>query len=317
MTEPLRVAGRLGRRPNDPGRVRLALGPHLTGPVPPNPVLVDWLSQVSAWPMYGNDRYGDCVFAMIGHLIEAFSTYGQGHTVEVTEQALLDAYSSVTGFNPNDPSSDQGAVIQDALAYWLHTGIAGHKILAYASVNVHDQTEVDAAINVFGALCLGVNVPNSAMDQFNAGQPWTVARPDGGIDGGHAIPVGYYSHSTGRTRVVTWARVQDVADAWWRTYVEEAWIVVAPEWLDATGHSPEGVDLHGLGEDFAALTGKPNPFPVVPSPPVPPGPPGPAVDPADGVLVAALQHWLSEHHTGDNKRAAGAVQAWMATKGLH
>lgn len=312
MTEPLRVAGRLGRRPNDGSKVRLALGPHLTGPVPPNPVLVDWLSKVDSWPMYGNDRFGDCVFAMIGHLIEAFTTYSSGRTVQVTEQDLLDAYSAVTGFDPNDPATDQGTVIQDALAYWQKTGIAGHKILAYAAVSVTDQAEVDAAINVFGALCLGVNLPNSAMNQFNAGQPWTVERPDGGIDGGHAVPVGYYSHPAGRTRVVTWARVQDVADAWWSKYVEEAWVVVAPEWLDATGHNPEGIDLYGLGEDFAALTGKPNPFPLGP-PPVGP----PAVDPADRALVAALGPWLSGHHVGDNKRAVTAVHTWMATKGLH
>jgi hypothetical protein len=313
VTELRRLAGRLGRRPNDPGKPRLALGPHLTGPVPPNPALVDWLSKVPAWPMYGNDRYGDCVWAMIGHLIEAFTTYSTGRTVEVSEQVLLDAYSAVTGFNPNDPSTDQGTVIQDALGYWQKTGIAGHKILAYAEVDVRNQSNVDAAINVFGALCLGVNLPNSAMDQFNAGQPWTLVRPDGGIDGGHAVPVGYYSHPAGRTKVVTWARVQDVADAWWAKYVEEAWVVVAPEWLDATGHNPEGIDLYGLGEDFAALTGKPNPFPPGPTPPVGP----PAVDAADRALVAALQSWLSEHHVGDNKRAAVAVHTWMATKGLH
>jgi hypothetical protein len=313
--EPQR-AGRLGRLPNDPSKPRLKLAPHLDTAVPPNPAVVDWLSRVDSWPMYGNDRYGDCVWAMIGHLIEAFSTYGGGSTVTVPEQALLDGYTAVTGFDPSDPSTDNGTVIQDALAYWLKVGVAGHKILAYAEVDIHNQTEVDAAINVFGALCLGVNLPNSAMDQFNAGQPWTVVTPDGGIDGGHAVPVGYYSTPGETVRVVTWARTQDVADAWWAQYVEEAWVVVAPEWLDATGHSPEGVDLHGLGEDFAVLTGKPNPFPVQPTPGPTPVPAPPVVDPADQALVAALRPWLREHHVGDNHRAVTAVRTWMATKGL-
>jgi hypothetical protein len=261
--------------------------------------------------MYGNDRYGDCVFAMIGHLIQAITTYGQGKTITVTEHDVLAAYSAVTGFNPADPATDQGTVIQDALSYWRKTGVAGHKILAFAEVNIHNPVEVDAAIGVFGALCLGVRFPANAMDQFNAGQPWTVAAADGGIEGGHAVPVGYYNTTARDTHVVTWARVQDVADAWWARYVEEAWVVVSPEWLDATGHSPEGLDLHGLGADFSTLTGKPNPFPAPGPVPVPP----PPVD-ADHALAAAVRPWVTDHHVGLNRDAAHAVQAWLNAKNL-
>lgn len=313
MTNLDRTPGCFGLLPNDPTRPRLLLTPHLDGVVPPNPAVVDWLSRVTEWPMYGNDRVGDCVLAMIGHLIQLYTTYGQGSTVTVSEQDIIHAYSAITGYVPGDPTTDNGTVIQDALAYWLHTGIAGHKILAYAQVDHTNATEVDAAINLFGAVALGASIPNSAMAQFGAGQPWTVVSPDGGIDGGHAIPAGYYSTAGRETKVVTWARIQDVADAWWARYVTEAWIVVAPEWLDASGHSPEGIDLHSLGEDFAQLTGKSNPFPAPGPAPVPVPPP---VGDADHVLAHAVRPWVTQHHTGSNAAVAHAVQAWLTAKAL-
>jgi hypothetical protein len=304
-----RTAGKLGRLPHDPDRLALHLGPHLTGVIPPNPPLVDWLSRVSDWPMYGNDRYGDCVWAMIGHLIEAWTTYGQGKTVTVDEAALLKGYSAVTGFNPADPSTDRGTVIADALSYWRKTGIAGHKILAYAQVDHTNRAEVDAALSIFGGLCLGVRFPASAMDQFNTHQAWHVVNPDGGIEGGHAVHHGYYQTSAQDERVVTWGAVQTMTDDWWNRYVEEAWVVITPEWLSAAGTSPGGVDLQGLGDDFARLTGQANPFPAPQPAPTP-------VDVADRRLVTDLEVWLRQHHVGYNHQAQLAVERWRVAKGL-
>src|SRR2546425_8758875 len=127
-------------------RPRLHLGQFLTGTYPPAPAVVDYTSKVPEWPMYGNDQYGDCVWAMIGHSIEAATSYGRGATVEVTDADVLKGYSDVTGFRPDDPSTDQGTVIQDALDYWRKTGVGGHKILAFAQVDIHNPSEVDAAL---------------------------------------------------------------------------------------------------------------------------------------------------------------------------
>lgn len=309
---------KLGRLPHDPTRPCLALGPRLDTTVPPNPAVVDWLSRVQSWPMYANDRYGDCVWAMIGHLIEAYTTYGRGATVTVTDQDVLKGYADVTGFNPSDPSTDQGTVIADALAYWQKTGVGGHKILAYAKVDHTNRAEVDAALNLFGGLCLGVNFPTSAMNQFNAGQPWDVVANDGGIEGGHAVHHGIYNTASRVEKVITWGAVEGMTDAWWAKYVEEAWVVISPEWLDATGHSPEGLDLAGLGEDFAALTGKPNPFPQPTPTPVPtPVPvPVPPVADADHVFAQVLRGWVKTRRFGANRVVQQAASQWLAAKNL-
>lgn len=332
-TDTPRVAGKLGRLPNDPSKPRLLLTPHLTGALPPAPPKADWLSKVPSWTMAANDRVGDCVFAAASHMIRAFNLYSTGKDVVLSDDQVLAAYSAVTGYNPADPSTDQGTVIQDALNYWRKTGIAGHKIVAFAQVDHTNPAEVDAAVNLFGALMVGVNFPASAMQQFNNHQPWTVANPDGGNLGGHAVHLGYYDTTAKDTEVVTWGAVQKVDDAWWAKYVEELWVVLTPEWADANSKDPQGLDLHSLGEDFAQLTGQPNPFPApapsptpppqpspTPAPPAPtptPQPPTPnRPDPADMALIAAAGPWSNENHWGQAGRVAHALRTWRQARGL-
>jgi hypothetical protein len=314
------MAGKLGRLAPHPEDThpRLHLSRFLTGQptYPPAPSLVDYLSRVTDWPMYGNDQWGDCVWAMIGHIIEAATFYATGTAVQVTTEALLKGYSDVTGFDPNaGPSganpTDQGTVIQDALNYWRKVGIRLpdgrlHKILAFAQVDHGSDTECDAALNLFGHLAVGIEFPASAMEQFDAGKPWDVVR-GAHNEGGHAINQGL-GRSAGNDEVVTWARRQQMTPRFAARYVEEKWVVILPEWVEANGSSPGGFDAAALNSAFTSMTGDPAPFPVQPQPgpppvPVPPGP-GPVVDPVDRAFLTALNEFT----------AAG--ERWRTAKGL-
>lgn len=314
-----RVAGRLGKLPPEPDRPRLRLQLP-TRTVLARPSSRDYLSAVEDWPMYGNDFYGDCVFAEQGHHVETITRYGQGATVKVTDGDVLAAYSAVTGFDPANTETDQGTIMQDGCDYWRKTGIGGHRIVAFAAVNHTDLDQVKAAINVFGSVAIGFSFPAVAMDQFNNGQPWRVVASDGGIQGGHAVQVGAYDDATAMFKVTTWGAVQEMTAEFFARYVDEAWAVISQEWLDANGRSPEGRDLYGLGEDFSVLTGQPNPFPappVVVEPPVvvPPTPyPDPPPDP-DLNLWQVLSPWAHARHIGPNRVAARAVTAWAAAHG--
>jgi len=323
VTSPERAPGKRGRLPNDPSKPRLLLARYLTGTdVPPAPPAVDYLSRVPSWPMYLNDTWGDCVPAAAGHLIQASSAYGQGATATVTDADILAAYSGATGFDPAaGPSgsnpTDQGTVIQDFLSYWRKTGVGGHKILAFFEVDVRDRAQVDAAMNLFGGLMVGVDLPASAEDQFGRGQTWSVVSPDGGILGGHCIVSGAYNTTARDASDVTWGSIQGSTDTWWDRYVSEAWGVVMPEWLDATGHSPTGLDLYALGEDLHALTGNPNPFPAPTPPPSPqPDPVDPSNTPQDYQLAKAAAKWLKHHHWHHvDQELAVDLTAWMRSRG--
>jgi hypothetical protein len=289
---------RPGLLPNDPSKPRLKLKRYLTGAgLTPAPAAVNWDTAVASFPMYGNDQYGDCVWAMIGHAIQVF-TANASTEVDVTDADVLKGYSDVTGFNPDDPSTDQGTVIQDALDYWRKTGVGGHKILAFAQVDHTDEAEMQQAAALFGAVLFGMNFPAVAMTQFNAGKPWDVVRSDGGIEGGHAILGARYDAAEGQWYIITWAKEQPVTFAFIKKYFEEAWVVATSEWVKATGQTPSGLDLATLGADFTALTGSPNPFPS--NPPPPPQPPVGNLE--EIVQSMARDHsvavWVHNHHFG-------------------
>ena len=67
--------------------------------------------------------------------------------------------------------------------------------------------------------------------------------------GGHYVPiVAHRKH----IECVTWGRVQPMGDRFVSHYVDEAWAIVNPDFLDVNGKSPQGFDM-------AQLHGRPGP----------------------------------------------------------
>lgn len=268
--------------------------------------------------MLGNDKYGDCVFAGDGHIVEQQTALGQGTEVKVTTAQALQGYSAVTGFDPNVPSTDQGALVSDGLNYLRKTGMAGVKIAAFGQVAVGSIDKIKLAVAEFGAVSIGFYFPNSAMDQFNNSQPWDTVPDDGGLDGGHCVIVCGYDATY--LYVYTWGAVQKMTYRFWAKYVEEAWPVVTQQWVNATtGLSPAGVDLATLGQEWAAISSQPSPFPDAP----PPNPPPPSPDDADATFAevlsvrnAAGQAWVDQRHSGYVTKVAHAGRAWLTARGL-
>ena len=216
-----------------------------------------------AWGMLGNDYYGDCVWAGACHehmlLTARGSTYGI--PAQFTDRNALAAYTAVTGFNPNDPSTDNGTNVSDAMRYRRSTGMLDanggvHKILAYLSLEPGNITQVWQALYLFEAVGIGIQFPRSAMDQFNAHQPWSVVAGSP-IEGGHYVPLvsrqGDDHALKGTMRVVTWGALQTMTDDFYRTFCDEAWCYVTQDAIERNGVSARGFDLAALQADLAAL----------------------------------------------------------------
>lgn len=277
---------RLGKLPAQPARPQLRLA-ELATTLPAPPTSADFYSRVPSWPMYLNDQLGDCVEAGLGHHEQQISRYGTGTELNVTDNDVLHAYETITGYTPSDPNSDQGTNVQDALTWWRKgSGLAGHAIAAYAAVDLNNATEIRQAIATFGAVGIGFNFPAYAMDQFDAGKPWDVQKANASIEGGHyVIVVGYdgtYFY------IVTWGAVQKMTPAFFRKYVDEGWVVIDDEMVGLL--SSYGTDLYAFGEEFASLTGQANPFPADPAPGPAPDPAGPTAD----VVAAAVRKALTD-----------------------
>lgn len=230
---------------------------HYLDHLPAPHATVDRASKVASWPMYLNDSIGDCTCAAIGHVIQGWTAYSQGTAVAVPDNAILKAYEDVSGYDPATGANDNGAVEQDVLNYWRKTGVAGHKIGGFAELaSLDNLTLAKQALQYFGTVYLGIQVPSSAMEQFDAGEPWDFVG-DWNIEGGHAVPVQYWTTDRkGEIEVVTWGQRQRMTRSFWYQYVEEAWVVFSADWLNAAGDDPDGISRAALRADFQALTGQ-------------------------------------------------------------
>jgi hypothetical protein len=242
--------GLLGRLPVRHDVRTLALARYVSrSRLPRAPASLDLARRVPEWPMYANDRLGDCTCAAAGHMIEAW-TAAAGRFVEVSEQAVIVAFEHVKVVDPL--TGEEGAVELDVLKFWRKTGIARHRIGAFASVPVHDKKLVRTATYLFGGLYIGLALPQTAQDQ--AVWDWTgsltgPARP--GSWGGHAVDVVGYSEDG--LDVVTWSEVKTMTWAFWRRYCDEAYCVLSPDFL-AAGKAPNGFDLAALKADLELVT---------------------------------------------------------------
>lgn len=197
------------------------------------------------WGMLGNDSYGDCVWAGAAHETMLWNMECNKQ-VRFDDNAVLSDYAAVTGFNPNDPNSDEGTDMKEAASYRRKTGIIDvdgnrHTIAAYLSITPGNIQEHYAAAYLFGAVGIGIEFPSSAMDQFNKGKTWTKIR-NSRIEGGHYISlVAKRSH----LECVTWGQIQPMTLGFFSAYNDESIAYVSNEAL-VNNKSPEGFDSEGL-----------------------------------------------------------------------
>ncbi|MFJ8471285.1 hypothetical protein [Kitasatospora sp. NPDC094011] len=237
-----RVAGKFGKLgPRFPVALK-DFTAYAEAPLPAPPAAVDWATGVTAWPMDGNDQYGDCTMAAAAHMIQSWNAQTAEQDTVPTQQQVVAEYFQLSG------GQDTGLVEADVLKTWQSGGLWGNTVVAYAPVNVHSLTVLQQAIALFGAVYAGIQVPANAQQQFQAGEPWTL---DPGwqrqkIEGGHAIPLLGYDAEW--IYAITWGGVQRIAWDWWSTYADEAWAVLAQEYAQAG--TVNGIDMAALTADL-------------------------------------------------------------------
>jgi hypothetical protein len=218
--------------------------------LPEPPEVLDLADRVADWPMYANDRIGDCTIAAAAHMIEAWTAEARGTAVEVTESAVLRAFDRVKIVDPQ--TGEEGAIELDVLRDWRKHGVGRHRIGAFAAVSLHDHQLVRTAAWLFGGLYLGIDLPESAQWQQTWDWNGSLTGPDKpGTWGGHAVDVVRYS--AGSLTVVTWGRLQDMTWSFWDRYCDEAYCILSHDFL-VGDRAPNGFDLDALRADLALVT---------------------------------------------------------------
>jgi hypothetical protein len=247
---------KLGKAParHDPRTLQLAKYLPATA-LPPPPAHEDFEKKVKNWPMMLNDTLGDCTCACAGHMIEQWTTYTSNKPITLPDHTIEKMYEAVSGYNPADPNTDRGAVILDVLNYWRQKGVAGDKILAYASLEPKNHDQVKDSVLLFGNCYLGVQLPLSAQNQ----DVWAV--PPGGPTGqgapgswgGHAIPIVAYDRRG--VTVVTWGALKRATWQFLDIYCDEAYAVLSTDWINkVTKIAPNQFDLASLENDLNLIT---------------------------------------------------------------
>jgi hypothetical protein len=246
---------KLGKRAPRLDSRTFKLSRYLTPALLPPPPAAGYFGKVPTWPMYMNDTLGDCVIAAAGHMVQEW-TANAGTEVTLPDSAILAGYEVVGGYVPGNASTDNGCDILTALKYWKSTGFGGHKIVAFVSVDLLNQTELEQAIYIFGNVYAGFALPLSVQSTTAWKMPAGGLNGDGspGSWGGHCVPlVGYNSGPNSGVTVVTWGELLWASWRFVRHYADEGYAIVTQDWLNAVGDSPTGFDLAQLQTDLAAL----------------------------------------------------------------
>jgi hypothetical protein len=246
---------RLGKKPASEDARDLRLTTYAKLPAAPTSFGHATALRRNSWLMLGNDEYGDCVWAGADHEHMLWTKLGKGTHTPFTAQNALSDYTDCTGFQPDEPQSDQGTDMRDAAKYRQKTGVvdrAGrrHKIGAYLFLDAGDWAQLRQALYLFECVGVGIEFPDSAMDQFDEGDDWDVVK-GAQVEGGHYIPA-IGAHDKDHIHVVTWGRRIQMSSYFYETYADEAVVYLTDEDLKA-GRSPEGLDLAQLQDDLKQL----------------------------------------------------------------
>lgn len=212
--------------------------------------------------MDANDTHGCCVISARAKQTRLFERIEQGVVVPVTDKDILREYLRLTG------GADSGLVMLDALNAWRQKGWRVGKdrygIAAFAAVDFEKVqpgtypseeqiAKIRSAIYYMGGLQVGLDLPISASEQFDAGHEWCVAEgreAKPGSWGGHAVFIVGYDQNGPICE--TWGARQHMDWFFFFAYCDEAYVVVDDKDRQLGKKSP--IDVNKMKEMLAAVT---------------------------------------------------------------
>lgn len=224
------------------------------------------------WRNGGPDGLGNCVVADFAGKLLRDEKYEQGIQINIPDTDVVNEYFTQTG------GVDSGLVMLDYLSHLRHEGIViegkTYKIHAYATIDWKDHIQVRRGIQLFRGVYFGMMVPQSMIDQFNAGEILDYV-PGSPNKGGHAV----YSPAHLEFKVDsvtemgpvfrTWAKRVQATWALWDNTVDEAYIIIDERdtWVDPATNPLDTEKLDAMLSQVTSSQPNPEPSPI----PTPPG----------------------------------------------
>jgi hypothetical protein len=200
------------------------------------------------WGELGNDTLRDCAIAAAGHaemlwaVLDHPEAYPQDDTPlpGPTREQIVDAYSKITGYKQDDPTTDVGSDLLKVLKYWQSTGIADQKIGAFAEIPIHDIKSLKWTIASLGVAYVGLQLPSAwdVLDEerknrgFITPRHWYDPATWQNWINGHCVI--YSGYGEDDFTCVTWGKTMTVSLDFHRAYCDEAYAIISPERVDGT-----------------------------------------------------------------------------------
>jgi hypothetical protein len=244
---------------------RLSLKNYLTKSLPTPPASGDYMSKASAslGMVLGNDALGDCTAAGAMHIEGIFRANSGSDLPPPTQEQTIQFYSATTGYNPADPSTDQGGDEQVVLSYWQNKGLfadGSGKCTGWVAVNGQDFEEVITALYLFENLYFGIELPDAWVTPFPSSNDftWDVAG-DADPENGHCFISGAWQPN--KVRTCTWGMqgwLTEAAIAKYTTAASggELYTILSPDSINkATQKAPNGFLATSLLDDLNSIKG--------------------------------------------------------------
>lgn len=241
---------RLGKQNYVPDDRTLMLAEYLDVDIP-FPASWDFDTARVEFPLrvWGNNEYGDCVFAGRANHILRLERKEARYTPYLQDKDVIEEYKKRTGCqNPGDVN-DRGYVVLNALKEWREgwtpnmTNASGQpipprnfQIAAFGEIDPQDFNQCKLATYLLTGTQYGLWLPLTALDQLreaieqdkqciwqvNSNAPATHQRP--GTWGGHLVYAKKYSPDL--ITCLTWGMEVGMTEGFLKKYCDEAWAVV-------------------------------------------------------------------------------------------
>ncbi|MGA2230776.1 MAG: hypothetical protein ABSH22_07740 [Tepidisphaeraceae bacterium] len=255
---------RLGRRRPVAHCPRLSLGGYMMSSLPPPPATCDYTQAATSAlsQMYGNDKLGDCVIAGMGHVVGVLTGNAGLPPFLYTSAQIIALYEAIGGYDPADPTTDQGCDEQTALNYWENTGApaGSHQIAGWLAVDATNRIECQTAMYLFENLFFGVELPDAWINPAppGSGFVWDTAGDPDPANGHAFVGIGYDARGI---TISTWGMTGTLTYAAMAAYATTAaggglYTVVSQDALNnVTKKAPNGFDWSQLVADFDSMDG--------------------------------------------------------------
>jgi hypothetical protein len=234
--------------------------------LPAPPTSAHWGRLVRApWGMLGNGPdpsvtiappgwggAGDCVEAGKAHALLTANYDEAGRIVIPSSNEVIEQYCVAQNCTPDqlfsDPSQyDNGEDITTSLTTWCTTEEYGVKLGFTAPVSIGSEDDIKNAIYLGGGLDIGIQLPQSAEEQFPNEWTWQPASP---TLGGHDVWLTGYTEDY--VSLVTWGQLIRCTWQFLKNAMDEAHVVVMPQAITA-GKGPTGLAIAQWESELAEL----------------------------------------------------------------